>query len=225
MILTVLLGTHYLPARSLADKLSDTRSTTNICDATLFSDDFNDGNADGWTPQFDGTWYVDNNQYVVDISGGTDLRGISLAGNTSWTDYVFELDLKAEKGGSKIILFRYIDENYYYSVGIIGLELYDYYKVNLVKVENGVGTTVLDNDYPHDISAWHHVKTLVQGNHITAFVDGDLVIDYTDSGSPITYGKIGVQGYTGSIGEDNQVRFDNVIVRSLCSIYLPSIIH
>jgi hypothetical protein len=194
------------------------------CGYILFSDDFSDGNADGWTPYFDGTWSVNNYQYVVNIGGGVNLRGISLAANTAWMDYIFDVDLKAEEGASKIILFRYIDENNYYSVGIIGLELYDYYKVNLVKVENGVGTVVVNNDYPHDNSAWHHAKTIVKGNHIVAYVDGDLVIDYTDSGSSITHGQIGLQGFTGSIGENNKVRFDNVMIWQPCTLSLPVII-
>jgi hypothetical protein len=199
------------------------RPVNAACGTILFSDDFNDGNASGWTPYFDGTWYVENNEYVVSIGGGADLRGISLAGDTAWTDYVFEVDLKADVGASKIILFRYSGENNYYSVGVIGLELYDYYKVNLVRVEDGVGTTVLNNDYPHDNAIWHHVWTLVQGSHIVASVDGDPLIDYNDAGSSITHGEIGLQGFTGSIAEDNIVRFDNVIVRGLCSIYVPVI--
>jgi hypothetical protein len=90
-------------------------------------------------------------------------------------------------------------------------------------VENSVGTVLVNNDYPHDNSAWHHVKTVVRGDRVVAYVDGDLVIDYTDQGSSVTHGRIGLQGFTGSVGEHNRVRFDNVLVRPLCWLYLPII--
>jgi len=190
----------------------------------LFSDDFSDGNADGWTPFFDGSWFVEDNKYVVDVRGGENLRAISLAGDPTWTDYSFDVDIQAIEGGSKIVLFRYTTEENYYSIGIIAVEFAEYYKVNLVAVKNGVGTTALNIDYPHDNFDLHHLTVIVKGDHITGIVDGDWVIDYVDTGTDVLSGRIGLQGFTGSLGGPNRVAFDNVVVKSLASLYLPVIL-
>ncbi len=118
-------------SRAGDSEFSRISSVSNSCGAVLFSDDFNDGNADGWTTRLDGTWYVENFEYVVDMGTGSQLRGESLAGDTSWTDYTFEADVVIENGWGKDFLYHYIDENNYYHTSLI--ENVDF--INLVKVD------------------------------------------------------------------------------------------
>ncbi len=192
------------------------------CGAVLFSDDFNDGNADGWISSGDGTWYVDNYEYVVDMGEGYDLKGISLNGDPSWTNYVFEMDMGADVGADKAYLFRYIDDENTYGADVVGIGA-EFSFANLVKVEAGAAQTLVTVNYEHDLLAWHHVVTIVQGNRIIVTVDGDLLFDYTDEGSTLTHGQIGLQGWTGGWGSDS-VRYDNITVRSLCQVFLPAVI-
>jgi len=49
----------------------------------IFHDNFDDGNADGWTTVGLGTWYVENGEYIVDMGNGNDLEGQTHAGNIS----------------------------------------------------------------------------------------------------------------------------------------------
>ncbi len=42
--------------------------------------------------------------------------------------------------------------------------------------------------------------------------------------STVTHGRFGLQGYTGSLGDDNTVRFDNIFVKQLNSVYLPVVL-
>jgi hypothetical protein len=71
--------------------------------ATLFEDDFEDGNANGWTTSGNGTWYVENGEYVVDMGNGSELMGRSTAGDINWTDFSLEVDIKGELGVDKHI--------------------------------------------------------------------------------------------------------------------------
>jgi hypothetical protein len=192
------------------------------CGSMLFSDDFNDGTADGWTTRLDGTWSVENLQYRVDMGSGQELRGETLAGDTAWTDYTFEADVIADEGCGKDFLYRYIDENNYYSTSLI--EIYDY--INIVKVENGIASTLEMFEYPQEENTWYHVLIKLEGNQIDVTVNGDPAISHHDTGSSLVYGKIGFQGYTGQYGV-LQTRFDNAVVRGLCheyGAYLPLVV-
>ena len=57
------------------------------CGQVLFQDDFNDGNADGWT-EYDCCFGVSSGEYR--ISGGTDPR--TVAGDYAWSDYAIDAD-------------------------------------------------------------------------------------------------------------------------------------
>jgi hypothetical protein len=195
-------------------------SNASSCGSILFSDDFNDGNADGWTTSGAGSWFVENNYYVVDMGFGSGLMGKAVAGDAAWTDYIFELDLYAEMGVDKGFRFRYMDESNYYAMDIVGS---DYNFVNLVKVENGVGGTLALISYESNSPEWHHAKVIVMGKRYTGFVGEDLVFDYTDTNSTITHGKIGLQGWTGAYAWDI-VHFDNIVVRQPCMGFLPSVL-
>jgi hypothetical protein len=195
-------------------------SNGSSCGSTLFNDDFSDGNADGWTTSGEGTWYVVNNYYVVDMGFGSEIMGESVAGDLAWKDYIFELDLYAEMGVDKGFRFRYVDENNYYAMDIVGS---GYNFVNLVKVEAGVSDTLAYIPYESNAPEWHHAKVIVRGKRYTGFVGEDLVFDYTDDFSTITHGKIGLQGWTGAYAWD-KVRFDNIVVQQLCQGFLPSVI-
>ena len=211
------MGSQNCHVQAINDKLSYVSlgyNSQNLCGSTLFSDDFNDGNADGWTTRLDGTWYVDNFRYVVDMGSGYELRGESLAGDTTWTDYTYEADVVIEDGYGKDFLYRYIDENNFYSTSII--ETYDF--INIVKVENGIASTLKMIEFPQDEYEWYHVVIKVEGNQISVYVNGDPAISYDDTGSSLIHGKIGFQGYTAQVGV-LKARFDNVLVRDLCSDY------
>lgn len=69
----------------------------------LFSDDFNDGNLDGWTIEF-GNWYI-NNGNLVGSQSGRAFGGRIDTGNSEWDNYSLELDVNGfqgiDQGGSR----------------------------------------------------------------------------------------------------------------------------
>jgi len=61
--------------------------------ATLFSDDFQDGNSSGWTTS-GGTWSVVSDGSLVFRQSGTSADAIARAGSLSWTDYTVTAQVK-----------------------------------------------------------------------------------------------------------------------------------
>ena len=57
--------------------------------AALFSDDFNDGNANGWTAT-SGTWGIITDGSPAYKQSGTS-EGRTSAGSSSWKDYMYRL--------------------------------------------------------------------------------------------------------------------------------------
>jgi hypothetical protein len=57
---------------------------------------------------------VENGEYVVDMGEGQNLDSASVAGDSKWTDYIFEVDIKGERGVDKHIYARYIDADNQY---------------------------------------------------------------------------------------------------------------
>ncbi len=176
----------------------------------LFRDDFNDGNADGWTTTMSGTWTVVNGEYIVDMGQGQSLVGYSWAGDPNWADYVLQLDVYADQGADKSILFRNIDENGYW--------------INLVGNPGNHLMLGLNDDYtmvyyPNYEGIWYHITISALGPHIRVYVNNGLLIDQI---SEILPGGIGLMGWTGAFGVD-RIRFDNVEVRAIKPLYLPLI--
>jgi len=181
----------------------------------LFQDDFNDGDADGWTTYGLGTWSVINGEYVVDMGSGNSLLGYALAGNMDWTDYIFEADVNSIQGENKAICFRCNNANSYF-VNIVGNPY------NLLLLGRGVDLFVTLY-YPNTSGYWYHVKVILMGANISVYVNDQMLINYTDSNTNwLKQGGIGVNGWTGAGTVDN-VRFDNVIVRAIKPIHLPLI--
>ena len=64
--------------------------------ATLFSDNFDDGNAAGWTTS-GGSWLVVSGSYQ---QSGTSSDAKAQAGTTSWTDYSVQARVRLNSFGS-----------------------------------------------------------------------------------------------------------------------------
>jgi hypothetical protein len=186
----------------------------------LFQDDFNDGNADGWTTYGLGTWSVNNGEYVVDMGSGSSRLGSALAGDTNWTDYIFDVDMKADLGAGKAVCFRcnvVVGAVVGYYVNIVG----NPYNVFIL---GKTGNNLVSFYYPSTTGIWYHVKVVIMGANIIVYVNDQLMINYTDNNADrITHGGIGLNGWTGDEQFD-VVRYDNVVVRAANYIYIPIII-
>ena len=188
--------------------------------ATLFSDNFEDGNSTGWTALTPSRWtvgtdggsysyYINTTSY--DPQSGNRPGEYSLIDNSNYT--TFAINLKEKVGDSvstnstadSVVIFNYQDaSNYYY------LELNnDKTKVQLFKVVSGTASLVADSDGATDWVAdnnYHNISIERDGDtgFIGVWYDSGYVISVYDK--QFNGGKVGVGSY------DDSAYFDNVSV-------------
>ena len=84
---------------------------------SAFNDNFDDGTADGWTPQV-GSWSVINGEYFVSVgiveNGITTVNGLNFKDCTIETKLRFTDDVGFRAG----LVFRYIEKDTYYSLEV-----------------------------------------------------------------------------------------------------------
>jgi len=174
------------------------------------TDDFNDGNDDGWT-QIQGTWSVKNGEYVQEDTEWTstdtnETYHRSYFGDESWENYTFEAKIRIEQGGDLApiigIFFRVTEKSengdyYYFRLDTRPAEGPALIKSpNTILLENMAKPAVVGQDYI--------LKVDVSGNNIKCYIDGQLEIELQDDSFPM--GAVGV----GTFNTDGY--FDDVIV-------------
>ncbi|HUS52223.1 MAG TPA: hypothetical protein VMX77_02025, partial [Candidatus Bathyarchaeia archaeon] len=91
-------------------------SPKDVLGSILLQDDFNDGNDDGWNI-IRGNWEVVDGQYGTTVENSFSLAETQ-AGDYSWSDYEFEVDLTVITGVDKNIFFRSNEERSIYGDGV-----------------------------------------------------------------------------------------------------------
>jgi len=158
-----------------------------------FSDNFNDGIADGWTEHL-GTWSVVNGEYFVSV--GMVENGISTVNELNLTDCIIETKLRfadTEVGFRAGIVFRYFDNENYYAFELSNeydcLQLDTYcpghsdYGVHIVAIVPG--------GYPIQPDTNYLLKVVVQGGTFRCFVNNQEVLSGIDGN--YTSGKVGLR--------------------------------
>lgn len=170
--------------------------------SVILLDDFNDGDANDGSPvdwnEHAGTmssWYVQNGKYVGTVYHNGSSQGWSTAGEDSWSNYKFEVEMKGISGVDQRILFR-VNNDVTQGYGLKYLEnsLGFSGHLALVKMKPGLPNQALawDYDFKSQIGEKHNLEVVVDGTHIKAYVDGLLRIDYFDIVDPNLNGKVGL---------------------------------
>src|SRR6185295_11794582 len=126
--------------------------------STLFSDNFDDGNANGWTAAA-GAWAVvqDSGSGVYALTT-TGTEGRTSAGSQTWTNYTVEARVKVTNfGGSNRVLLagRLLDFNNYYAASLFnsgGGQLEIRRKVS------GSSTTLVSKAFALATGTWYTVR-------------------------------------------------------------------
>lgn len=171
---------------------------------TLFSDDFEDGNATGWTAS-GGSWAVATDGSRVYRQSGTSSDARSLAGTASWTDYSVQATVKptAFNGSNRFVALlarAQSSTSYYY------LALRSNNTVELKRLVGGSGTTLDSAAVPVAVGTAYTLRIDVAGSSLKGYVNGTLLTEATDS--QFASGRIGVATFNAS------ANFDNVQVTS-----------
>ncbi|MFG1992411.1 polysaccharide lyase family 1 protein [Actinoplanes sp. NPDC048988] len=172
---------------------------------TLFSDNFDDGDANGWS-RSGGSWSVvtDGSPAFRQTSTGANAR--VLAGTTSWADYTVRARVKpiafAATGRTAGVAARVRSSSEYYAFVLTGGGA-----AQLQRVSGGTAT-VLGTAAAGGAAtgAWRVLALTVQGSTLTGSVDGAAVVRATDS--TLSSGRIGLLASYASAS------FDDVVVAS-----------
>ena len=168
----------------------------------LFSDDFNDGNANGWTAT-SGSWSVATDGtpvYRVGTNGGN-VR--SNTGNAAWANYSVQARIKPLSFSSTSVrwvslLGRYRDTGNYYYVAL--------QNDNVLRLRRFVGsssTTLAEKAFTVTTGTWYTVRLEMNGSALAVFVNG--VAQLTASDGTFPTGRIGVAAYGASASYDDVV--------------------
>ncbi|GAA3114267.1 hypothetical protein GCM10010466_01710 [Planomonospora alba] len=179
--------------------------------ATLFGDDFEDGDATGWSKS-GGSWSVvsDGSRAYRQSGTGADARAVAGA---DWSDQAVQARVKPTAfngtGRHVAVLARARSTTSYYFLG-----LSDTGSVVLGK-RTGGGPLTLDSA-PAAVTAgtWYTLRLEVFGTALRGFVDGAQVVSATDAS--IASGRAGLAGHYASAS------FDDVLVTDVAGPGGPS---
>ena len=168
-----------------------------------FSDDFNDGNSDGWTAT-PGTWAVVNSQYV---SPHTANVAITSVGDAAWKNYAAQAKLKFSNAWKSAgLIARYNGSAGYYLRVDVSSTITSY-NLRLLKGTTIVATANVNNLY--DFQNFHTVKISVKdeagGTRILGFIDNNQLLNYLDTSAPYAAGQFALRSepWTGTITADD----------------------
>jgi hypothetical protein len=181
--------------------------------AALFSDDFDDGNDDGWTVQA-GDWSVipEYSHYRVVYPGsGTGSRRsyYSTMTSTTWTDYAIQARVKVETPTANdrwgMLMVRWQDSDNYYYLAFQGDG-----RLRIRKYVGGSSSTMGTVDPGLSRDTWYTLTLEVSGATsptLRAYLGNTAVLTVTDTtGSPFTTGTCALGSYQGT------AQFDDVVV-------------
>jgi pectate lyase len=175
--------------------------------ATLFSDDFEDGNSSGWTTS-GGSWSVITDGSRVFRQSGTSSDARARAGTSTWTDYAVTARVRptAFNGSNRFVAVlarAQSNTSYYY------LALRQNNTVELKKLVGGSSTTLASAPVTVTLGTWYTLRLEVSGTQLRGNVNGGTVLAATDS--QFRSGQIGVATFNASAS------FDNVVVETVGS--------
>ncbi len=170
---------------------------------TLFGDNFDDGNANGWS-RSGGTWSVVTDGSAAFRQSSTSANARALAGNTGWTDYTVQARVRPIAFGAATrsvgVAARARSSSEYYALVLTGGGA-----AQLQRVTGGTVTVLGTAAAGGTTGTWRTLALSVQGTALTGSVDGASVVRATDA--TISSGRIALLGSYASASFDD-VRVD-----------------
>ncbi|GAA4452388.1 hypothetical protein GCM10023170_041110 [Phytohabitans houttuyneae] len=164
--------------------------------ATLFSDDFADGNANGWSTS-GGSWSVSSGAYA---QSGSSASAKSLAGSTSWTTVTVSATVRPTAFGSAGsrgigIAARVQSTSNFYALVLTP---------SSVQIRKGAGTTLASASFSASTGTSYTLTLSANGGSLVGSVNGSQLVSTSDS----SYGS----GRAGLVANYTAGAFDNVLV-------------
>ncbi|GAA1395822.1 family 16 glycoside hydrolase [Catellatospora coxensis] len=170
--------------------------------ATLFQDDFNDGDSAGWTTS-GGTWSVVADGTPVLRQAGTSSDARARSGSAAWANYTVtaRVKLTAVNGANRfaaVLARAQSNTSYYY------LALRTNNTVELKKLAGGSSTTLASAGVTVATGSWYTLSLTVSGTSLRGSVNGGAAVSATDA--QFATGQVGVATYNAA------ANFDDVLV-------------
>ncbi|SDS38076.1 O-Glycosyl hydrolase [Paenibacillaceae bacterium GAS479] len=160
---------------------------------TLMTDNFEDGDAQGWTAG-SGSWsVVADGTNVYKQSANTANEAVTTRGDTAWTNYdiLADVNLKSTSNTAATgILGRYKDNNNYYYLRLNSGES----KLQLLKKVNGTFTLLANLPQTVSLNTTYKLRLSMNGSTIKGYLNGEEKISVTDTS--LTAGKAGIRTYS-----------------------------
>lgn len=171
-------------------------TNTATCNTNVLLDDFNNGDFAGWTVH-SGTWIVTNGT-LVGHRTSPGLDAYIYTGDTNWSDFIFETDLRFQDGNAEILFRSTGRDTDEYRLGLWsqGAEAYSN-RFHLIEYNNGISTfhtSSLPNQdgnamSPVPITETAHLKIEAIGSLLSFYINDSLMYQLTDP-SPIQNGRV-----------------------------------
>ncbi|OXM13545.1 glycoside hydrolase [Paenibacillus herberti] len=160
---------------------------------TLMTDNFEDGDAQGWTAG-SGSWsVVADGTNVYKQSANTANEAVATRGDAAWTNYdmLADVNLKSTSNTAATgILGRYKDNNNYYYLRLNSGES----KLQLLKKVNGTFTLLANLPQTVSLNTTYKLRLSMNGSTIKGYLNGEEKISVTDVS--LTAGKAGIRTYS-----------------------------
>jgi hypothetical protein len=169
----------------------------------LAADDFEDGNAEGWTMPA-GSWTVatDGTNQVLRQTDTTSVARAQI-NSASGSRQIIEIDAKAlsfDAADAWVgLTARYTDAGNHYAVTLSNAGT-----IELRKIEGGIATTLATATTPTAIGSWQSLRFTAVGESLKVYLKGRLILQATDATFP-----------TGSVGlttSSASAEFDEILV-------------
>ncbi len=173
--------------------------------AVLFSEDFEDGNFNGWSTS-GGSWSVVTDGTKVDKQSSVSANAHTYTGTATWSNYTV-------KARVKLLSFNGTDRpvglcaRFQSSSNFYALTVSNANKLEIRKKASGSFTTLASKAYTAQTGTWYDFKLVVNGSNITAYVND--VLELTASDSSFATGRIGFMTVNAS------AEFDDVSVEDI----------
>ncbi|MEJ3743053.1 pectate lyase [Actinomycetes bacterium KLBMP 9797] len=166
---------------------------------TLLSDDFQDGNASGWSTS-GGSWSVVTDGSLAYRQSGVSSDARSLVGATNWTDYSVQARVKPTgfNGSGRftgVIARAQSTSNYY------ALVLTNSGGVQLVKRAGSSPVVLGSASGGGAVGSWTTLRLDAIGTSLRGYVNGALAVTATDAA--FASGRAGVAAYYASVTVDD----------------------
>jgi len=170
--------------------------------ATLFSDDFNDGNATGWSTS-GGSWSVVTDGSPAYRQGSTGADAKALTGTSTWSNYTVQARVKpiAFNGSGRSVGIAARAQN---TTNFYSLVLSNAGRLELRRISGGGVTTLASTPTTVTTGAFATLRLEAFGTTLRGYLNGATTV--TASDSTFATGRIGlVASYASAV-------FDDVVV-------------